>query len=106
VARLAIYALALAWHLRRTFGTDLAALKVPPHIVERLINHKFGAIQNQTDGIVSAVAEVYNRHLYMVEMREAIGVWEARFVRLLEGFQCICHTLPLPTRIKFRAHAK
>jgi len=75
--------------LRRTFGTGLAALKVPPHIVERLINHKFGAIQNQTDGIVSAVAEVYNRHLYMDEMREAITTWEARLSQLLKASPAI-----------------
>jgi hypothetical protein len=57
---------------------------VPPHIVERLLNHKFGSLQNQTDGTVSAVAEIYNRHLYMDEMRSAIALWEARLVSLLE----------------------
>jgi len=69
--------------LRRTYATKLAALKVPPHIVERLLNHKFGSIQNRTDGTVSAVAEVYNRHLYVDEMREAVKVWEAHPVGLL-----------------------
>jgi integrase len=71
--------------LRRTFATGLAALKVPPHIVERLINHKFGSIQNQTDGTVSAVAEVYNRHLYLDEMRAAIAVWEKHLAALARG---------------------
>jgi integrase len=70
--------------LRRTFATGLAALKVPPHIVERLLNHKFGSLQNQTDGTVSAVAEIYNRHLYMNEMREAIKTWETRLRSLLK----------------------
>ena len=69
--------------LRRTYATKLAALKVPPHIVERLLNHKFGSIQNRTDGTVSAVAEVYNRHLYIDEMREAVKVWEAYLAGLL-----------------------
>lgn len=69
--------------LRRTYATKLAALKVAPHIVERLLNHKFGSIQNRTDGTVSAVAEVYNRHLYIDEMREAIEVWEAYLAGLL-----------------------
>ncbi len=63
--------------LRRTFATGLAELKVPPHIVERLLNHKLGSIGNKTDGIVSAVAAVYNRAAYMDEMREAIAKWEA-----------------------------
>jgi integrase len=62
--------------LRRTFGTGLAAQKVAPHVVERLINHKFGTIQNRTDGVVSAVAAIYNRHAYIEEMRAAIGIWE------------------------------
>jgi integrase len=69
--------------LRRTFSTNLAGLKVPPHIVERLINHKFGSIQNQTDGLVSAVAEIYNRHLYMDEMREAIIAWGCRLAEIV-----------------------
>jgi integrase len=69
--------------LRRTFATNLAAHKVPPHVVERLLNHKFGSLQNQTDGTVSAVAEVYNRHLYLDEMREAVRLWEKRLATLL-----------------------
>jgi integrase len=73
--------------IRRTFGTGLARLKVPPHIVERLLNHKLGSIVNQTDGIVSAVAEVYNRHLYLEEMREAIAKWEAFLGSLLASQQ-------------------
>jgi integrase len=34
--------------LRRTVATSLAALEVPPHIIEKLLNHKFGSLQNQT----------------------------------------------------------
>ena len=69
--------------LRRTFGTKLAALKVPPHVVERLLNHKFGSITNQTNGSVSPVAEVYNRHYYMPEMRQAIQTGEQHLISLL-----------------------
>jgi hypothetical protein len=74
------------WQLldcRRTFGTKLAELKVPPHIVERLLNHKLGTLSNQTSGAVTAVAEVYNRYLYLDEMRDAVAAWEARLVSLL-----------------------
>jgi integrase len=61
--------------LRRTFATKLAELKVPPHIVERLLNHKLGTLQTQ--GVITAVADVYNRALYLDEMREAIEQkWE------------------------------
>jgi integrase len=84
--------------LRRTYATKLAALKVAPHIVERLLNHKFGSIQNRTDGTVSAVAEVYNRHLYLDEMREAIKVWEA----YLAGLQV--DSTSSDGRVRDRAH--
>ncbi|MBZ0147171.1 MAG: integrase family protein [Pseudorhodoplanes sp.] len=69
--------------LRRTFGTKLAELKVPPHIVERLLNHKLGTLQTQ--GVITAVADVYNRALYLDEMREAVEKWENRLQGLLEG---------------------
>jgi integrase len=69
-----------AWRLhdlRRTFGTSLAEMEVLPHIVERLLNHSMGAIGNQADSIVSAVAEVYNLATYLPKMRDAIeNKWE------------------------------
>jgi hypothetical protein len=51
-----------------------------------MLNHKLGSIGNQTDGIVSAVAEVYNRHLYLEEMREAITKWEGFLASLLARY--------------------
>jgi integrase len=63
--------------LRRTFGTTLAEMEVEPHIVEKLLNHSMGAIGNQADSIVSAVAEVYILAKYMPKMRAAIETkWE------------------------------
>lgn len=67
--------------LRRTFATKLAELKVPPHIVERLLNHKLGTLK--AAGVITAVADVYNRALYMEEMREAVGKWEGQLQILL-----------------------
>ena len=58
--------------LRRTFATKLAELRVAPHVIERVLNHKFGSISNHTQGVISAVAEVYNRWAYLPEMREAV----------------------------------
>ncbi len=69
--------------LRRTFATRLAEMKVAPHVVERLLNHKLGSIGNKTGGIVSAVAEVYNLAAYLPEMREAIALWEAHISAIL-----------------------
>ncbi len=71
--------------LRRTAATNWARLGVAPHVVEKLLNHTFGSIINQTNGVVSAVAEVYNRHAYMDEMRDAIRKWEARLTSLLNA---------------------
>jgi integrase len=71
--------------LRRVFATRLAELRVLPHVIERLLNHKLGSISNKTDSIVSAVAEIYNRATYMPEMREAIEKWEAFLVALLKS---------------------
>jgi integrase len=69
-----------AWRLhdlRRTFGTTLAEMEIEPHIVERLLNHSMGAIGNQADSIVSAVAEVYILAKYLPKMRNAIETkWE------------------------------
>jgi integrase len=55
--------------LRRTFSSGMAALKVPQVVVEKLLNHVSGGTQ-------SPIAQVYNRHQYMDEMREAVLQWE------------------------------
>jgi hypothetical protein len=77
--------------LRRTFATKIAELKdesgrtaVPPHVVERLLNHKLGTMKAQ--GVITAVAEIYNRALYMDEMRDAVTRWETKLASLL-GYQ-------------------
>ena len=54
--------------LRRTCATNLAALGIPVHVTEKLLNHVSGT----TSGIVA----VYQRHAYMDEMRDAIELWE------------------------------
>jgi integrase len=56
--------------LRRTFATNLAALGVAPHVVERILNH--------ASGTISGVAAIYNQFKYMDEMRAAIEIWEQR----------------------------
>ena len=54
--------------LRRTVATGLASLQVPPHVIEKLLNH--------SSGTFSGVAGVYNRFAYQKEMREALEQWE------------------------------
>ncbi len=53
--------------LRRTMATNMAIMRVQPHIIEAVLNHK--------SGIVSGVAAVYNRHAYNGEKLEALEIW-------------------------------
>jgi integrase len=69
--------------LRRTFATRVAELGVLPHVVERLLNHRLGAISNQTQSIVTELAEIYNLATFLPQMREAIQVWENKLTTLL-----------------------
>ncbi len=61
--------------LRRTFSSNMAALRVPPHVTEKLLNH--------SSGIVSGVAATYNRYQYLPEMRDAVSGWNDRLATLL-----------------------
>lgn len=63
--------------LRRTFATRLAELGVPPHVIERLLNH--------VDGVLSPIALVYNRATYLKEMRDALVLWELHLRALVTG---------------------
>ncbi len=67
--------------LRRSFATKLASLRVAPHIIERLLNHRLGTLQ--AGGELSAVAEVYNQHLYLDEMREAVQILETYLASII-----------------------
>jgi integrase len=53
--------------LRRTAATGLARLNIPPHVVDKILNHSGGAIRG--------VAAVYNRHAYLEERRAALDAW-------------------------------
>jgi integrase len=57
--------------LRRTVASGMAALHVPQTVVEKLLNHLSG-------GTLSPIAQVYNRHTYLSEMRQAVGEWAAK----------------------------
>ena len=53
--------------LRRTAATGMARMNVPPHVVEKVLNH--------SSGIVSGVAAIYNRYGYLDEKCEALSSW-------------------------------
>lgn len=60
--------------IRRTVASGMARLKVPPHVVEKILNH--------TSGTFSGVAGVYNRYGYDDEKRAALCVWEDYVLKL------------------------
>ena len=47
----------------------MAMLGIEQIVVEKLLNHVSGGTQ-------SPIAQVYNRHAYMDEMRDAVLKWE------------------------------
>jgi integrase len=53
--------------LRRTVSTSLAELKVEPHVIDAVLNHK--------SGVIRGVPAVYNRHPYLTEKRLALESW-------------------------------
>jgi integrase len=53
--------------LRRTAATGMARLNIPPHVVEKVLNHSSGTIRG--------VAAVYNRFEYLEERRAALEAW-------------------------------
>jgi integrase len=58
--------------LRRTAATGMAKLNIPPHVVDKILNHVAGAIRG--------VAAVYNRHAYSEERKAALEAW-GRYVQ-------------------------
>lgn len=60
--------------LRRTATTGMARLNIPPHVVDKILNHASGTIRG--------VAAVYNRFDYLDERRAALEAW-GRYVENL-----------------------
>jgi integrase len=64
--------------LRRTTASGMARLGIPPHVVEKVLNHR--------TGIISGVAAVYNRYGYEKEKREALASWADYVCSLSERY--------------------
>src|SRR5712691_6776475 len=58
---------------RRTAASGMARLSVPPHVIERVLNH--------ISGSQAGVAGIYNRYGYLPEKRQALETW----ARCVEG---------------------
>lgn len=69
--------------LRRTVRTQLGALKIPPHICERCLNHKIGGVQG-----------VYDRYDYWDERKSALEAWAA----VLAGLESDRKVTPIGNR--------
>ncbi|MGX1412780.1 integrase [Bradyrhizobium elkanii] len=54
--------------LRRTFDSGLASLGIRIEVIEKLLNHVSGSF--------AGVAGIYQRHIYLEEMRTAVAAWE------------------------------
>ena len=65
--------------LRRTAATGMAALNVPPHIIELILNHKTGTL--------GGIAGIYNRHPYLDERKEALGRWSLHLQAIIRKAQ-------------------
>lgn len=63
---------------RRTFASGLARLGTPPHLLSRLLNHSPGSVE----GIAG---QVYNRHNYSAEQRQAVEAWGREVARIVAG---------------------
>jgi len=63
--------------LRRTAASGMAAIGIPPHVIEAALNHKSGTIRG--------VAAVYNRYRYEAEKRQALDAWARRLDEILTG---------------------
>ncbi|MDE1917953.1 MAG: tyrosine-type recombinase/integrase [Sphingomonadales bacterium] len=60
--------------LRRTAASGMARAAVPPHVIEKVLNH--------ISGTISGVAAVYNRYGYDAEKRGALEQWGERLAEL------------------------
>jgi integrase len=60
--------------LRRTGATGMASLKIPRLHIEKVLNHKIGD-----------VAEVYDRHDYFEQKRDALKQWGEHLQRILDN---------------------
>jgi len=78
--------------IRRSVATGLGALKVPPHIVERILNH--------VSGVNGGIVGVYQRFEYAEERKQALIVWANHINELLDAMR---REREAATVVRFRA---
>jgi integrase len=73
--------------LRRTGATGMARLNIPPHVVDKVLNH--------TSGTIRGVSAVYNRFEYLDERRIAVEAWGGYIVNLVRPARANVIALPV-----------
>jgi integrase len=63
--------------LRRTAATGMAKLNLPPHLVDKILNHVSGTIRG--------VAAIYNRHSYFDDRQAALEAWGRHIENLVRA---------------------
>jgi integrase len=76
--------------LRRTAATGMARLHIPPHVVDRILNH--------TSGTIRGVSAVYNRHAYTEERNAALEAWGRYVENLIRSTSS--NVIDLPRRVE------
>jgi integrase len=74
--------------LRRTAATGMARLNIPPHVVDKVLNHVSGTIRG--------VAAIYNRFEYLEERRTALEAWGSHVDNLMTP--AVLNVVPLAGR--------
>jgi integrase len=62
--------------LRRTAASGMAQLNIPPHVVDKILNH--------TSSNLRGIALVYNRYQYLDERQNALDAWAQRVEGLVK----------------------
>lgn len=63
--------------LRRTAASGMAKLRVRPHVIEAVLNHR--------SGVIRGIAAIYNRYDYAEEKAVALGAWADRVDEIISG---------------------
>ncbi|MHC2104396.1 hypothetical protein [Methylobacterium sp. CM6246] len=63
--------------LRRTASTGMGRLKIEPHVIEAVLNHR--------SGVIRGVAAIYNRYQYLDEKRAALEAWAAHVETVVDA---------------------
>jgi integrase len=73
--------------LRRTAATAMAQLQVPPHVTEKILNHRAA-------NVAGPMGKVYQRYDYLDERREALELWAQTLARITKTGRR-CEVVPL-----------